>query len=366
MRDIFLDKENVSNAKIASRDTLRFVCERCGVEVVRKGTHFSRRLLCRRCSTALTNIEKYGVENVAQSSEIKKKCADSIKKSVNVAKEKRLKTLKERYGVNNPGQIEEVKRKIAATVKNKYDSVSSFLHSEKAAEKRKKTNLKKYGAEFPLQSEAVQSRITDRHAFTSNDNPMHMKQSVEKRKETLNERYGGEVFSSPEIREKIKQTNLEKYGVKWSTQRKDFNSFVKNRRPHSWKYMYKGCMYDSSWEVALMIYAEDHSQQIERCADCFKYKFEGKTYSYFPDFMYEGQLVEIKGDQFFENGRMVNPFNSSQNEKYEAKHRCALEHNVKFMTYEDMKLILSYIEQKYGKSYLQSFRNVSDEKLIRI
>lgn len=362
MGDIFLDKENVSNAKIAIRDTLHFVCERCGAGVMRKGAHFSRKLLCRKCSTAMTNLEKYGVENVAQNSEIKRKSVDLMKKSIAAAKKKRLNTLREKYGVDNPGQIEEVKRKIAATVRDRHGSVSSFLHSEKAASKRKKTNLKKYSVEFPLQSKDVQSRITDRHTFTSGDNPMHIEQSIEKRKRTISEKFGGEIFSNPEIREKIRQTNLEKYEVEWPTQRKGFNSFVKNRHPHSWKYMYNGCMYDSSWEVALMIYAEDHKQQIEKCSICFKYIFEGKTYSYFPDFVYEGQLVEIKGDQFFENGKMVNPFNSSQNEKYEAKHKCALEHNVKFMTYEDMKPILNYIEQKYGKTYLQSFRNDSNKK----
>lgn len=90
----------------------------------------------------------------------------------------------------------------------------------------------------------------------------------------------------------------------------------------------------------------------------FEYEYEGKKHKYFPDFKYKGQFIEIKGNQFFkEDGTMQNPFDSTLNNLFEAKHQCGLKNNVQFWTFKEVFLYLKYIEEKYGKEYLEKFKN---------
>lgn len=51
----------------------------------------------------------------------------------------------------------------------------------------------------------------------------------------------------------------------------------------------------STWELAYYIYCKDNNKQISRCTDRFKYKYNGKTHYYTPDYVVDGQYVEIKG-----------------------------------------------------------------------
>jgi len=51
---------------------------------------------------------------------------------------------------------------------------------------------------------------------------------------------------------------------------------------------------------------------------------------------------------------MINPFDRTQDAKYEAKHQCMIKNNVKILT--DTKIYENYIKNKYGKTYLDSFK----------
>lgn len=55
-----------------------------------------------------------------------------------------------------------------------------------------------------------------------------------------------------------------------------------------------------------------------------------------PDFLVNGEFVELKGLHFFENydatKSMINPFDRSQDALYEAKHQCMLQNHVKIIT----------------------------------
>lgn len=52
---------------------------------------------------------------------------------------------------------------------------------------------------------------------------------------------------------------------------------------------------DSTYELAFLIWNLDHGINIARCNSVYPYTYEGKTSSYKPDFVVEGQEVEIKG-----------------------------------------------------------------------
>ena len=174
----------------------------------------------------------------------------------------------------------------------------------------------------------------------------------EKIKQSCIDKYGVDnVFKSEEIKEKIKNVCLEKYGVEYITQNKEI--LRRARR----KYKYNNEMFDSTWELALWIYAKDHNELIEREPCCFEYSFEGKKHIYFPDFKYKGNLVELKGDQFFKSdGRMQNPYNHLLDDFLEAKHQCGLSNGVLFWRKTDIQFAVDYVVNKYGRTYLQSFK----------
>ena len=135
---------------------------------------------------------------------------------------------------------------------------------------------------------------------------------------------------------------------------KEYWKEIRSKSHHS--YFYEGLDFDSSWELAVWIYAKDHSLDIEREPIMFEYEVNGKVKKYFPDFKLNEDLIEVKGDHFFKNGKMICPFDESLNDIYEAKHQCGLKNKVKFWTSKEMQDILKYVEDKYTKDYLELFK----------
>lgn len=72
---------------------------------------------------------------------------------------------------------------------------------------------------------------------------------------------------------------------------------------------YKGIYCSSTWELAYLIYCLDHNIDIVRCKEIRSYTYEGKTYKYYPDFVVNGQIIEIKGylTKRWEAKRKYNP-----------------------------------------------------------
>ena len=58
---------------------------------------------------------------------------------------------------------------------------------------------------------------------------------------------------------------------------------------------YKGIFCDSSWELAFVIYHKDHNVSIERCSEIRTYEYQNQTKKYFPDFVVNSKIYEIKG-----------------------------------------------------------------------
>ena len=104
-----------------------------------------------------------------------------------------------------------------------------------------------------------------------------------------------------------------------------------------------GLKFDSKWELAYYRYCKVNNFQIERQPIILEFTYNDKVKKYKPDFRINGQLVEIKGDHFFENHnkklKMICPYDRSLDDLYEAKHQCMLANNVKILTYADLKEI---------------------------
>ena len=78
------------------------------------------------------------------------------------------------------------------------------------------------------------------------------------------------------------------------------------------KYVYDGIQFDSAPEISVYIYAKNNNIDIERCPTTLEYYYNNKKCSTYPDFRYDGKLIEIKGGGLYK--RMLIP-NTKENEK---------------------------------------------------
>lgn len=334
---------------------IKVKCDTCSKQFVTKLYNCQSEIICKGCKTKRTNLKKYGVENYFQSKDFS---------------EKAKATLLEKYGVENISSSEACKKEKSEKWKEKTDKqkeqiLQKRFKTKKAKygnraynnrQKAKQTNLKRYGTENAMQNPEIQNKLKqvfeEKYGVSSY---RKTKECVEQIKETKLEKYGDANYNNPNKR---KRTFREKYGVENASQiadiqQKKSDTFLKKfgtRNRHiSHSYSYDHTHFDSSWELALWIYAKDHNESIIREPCCFEYSFDNLPHFYFPDFKYKDQLVEIKGDNLYENMQIKNTIAN-------AKLKCMQENKITVWLYKDIQFALDYIDQKYGKGYLQQFR----------
>ena len=101
---------------------------------------------------------------------------------------------------------------------------------------------------------------------------------------------------------------------------------------------YKGIWCDSSWELAYLLYCFGNNISVERNEEYFEYDFEGKTYKFYPDFIVNGKLVEIKG--------FYTPKNIAKKEQYP---------NIEFIDKEKIQKYLDYAISNYGENFTELY-----------
>lgn len=227
--------------------------------------------------------------------------------------------------------------------------------------------------------------------------------TLEHKRHTNSQRHGNPNYNGD--RENLKKRNREKFGVDWYFQSRDFNekrqttwerngydhpmhsSYITNGmrkryyekygveysvmnldviRKSRLNYFYNETYFKSSWELAYYIYLSDHHVEFEfQPSASFEYvDGRGKTHQYHPDFIVNGEYVEIKGDQFIKNGTMCNPFDSTQetNHIYAAKFKCIKDNNVKLLCRDDIEQYIQYCREKFGRSdWKMMFKSTNDE-----
>ena len=273
-----------------------------------------------------TTLERYGVENAFQSKEIQ---------------EKQKKTCVEKYGVENVFQSEDIKDKIKQTNLERY-GVEFIYQSDEIKEKLKKSNLEKYGVEYSSQRKEVREKTekTNLEKYGSKA-PAQNKQVVEKmkktclekygvdctlkvdeidkkRQETWNKKYGGNPSSDLTVREKRKNTNIERFGSEiYQTSPFYFKKILKTMK-EKWKnYVVpmfsdeeycgtnKGIVY--KWkcvkcgnEFEQKIQTNSHTTEkyeyIPRCLNCYPFltgiSNREKEVCEFVKSIYDGEIVE--------------------------------------------------------------------------
>ena len=239
-----------------------------------------------------TNLEKYGVKSILEINRIKEDGMLEKYGNINPAlvqglREKTIKTNLERYGVENPMQAKEIQDKAKQTNLEKY-GVENGGGSRQAQEKIKKTNLERYGVENSFQADIV--------------------------------------------KEKIKQTLFDRYGV--------YHALAS-------RYKYQEQYFDSFPELCFYMYYIENNIGIIREPVELNFIFEGKLVHYYPDFLVNNQLIEIKGDQFLtEDGSWCNPFDHSLDALFKTKYECAIKNNVKILYSKDYQRYIDWFEQQ--------------------
>lgn len=93
---------------------------------------------------------------------------------------------------------------------------------------------------------------------------------------------------------------------------------------------YKSIYCSSTWELAFLIYHLDHNLPIKRCTFYRTYEYDGATHKYYPDFITNEGIVEIKGfrTKQWEAKQLANP-------------------DVITLYKEDMQKYIDYVKSKY-------------------
>ena len=292
--------------------------------------------------------------------------------------------LAEQRHIEQYGSIENYKKcrhnKTIQTKIAKYGSLDAANAAQSI--KTKKTIMDKYGCEYTFQSELVKEKI----------------------KKTISDRYNNgvpveNISQISAIHEKVRRTNIEKYGTaeylasqdarlktivssqkKYNTDSPNSSDVVKRNKVESvykkygvtnvnqlpsvrskiyktclerygkywnvYKYLYDGIKFDSSWELIYYVWLRDTNREFTY-HPVISYPYvndDGKPSVYEPDFIVDGQLYEIKGDHFFDSdGHLINPYQKGK-PLCVAKQRCMEEHNVTILRLVDLQDAFNYID----------------------
>lgn len=342
---------------------------------------------------AQTTFEHYGVSNCMKSASVVKKMQDNFY---------------HRYGVKSPMQYPEFKRKFNEAMQAKY-GVDWPLQNSNILSAAMQTTFEHYGVHHPLQNAQIKADLQQYFLDTYGvENPMQLPGVRQRVVDTAKQNLGiplsadfTSVSQIPSIAQKIsktisfhsneekqraisqfKKTCIEKYGVdnplksdiikkqaeKTCMQRYNARNPMQChdiQKKTRAKYSFDDQKFDSSSELAYYIWLKDNGVKfIYQPTTTFEYDFNQVKYVYCPDFylIEEKQYVEIKGDHFFKDGKMICPWRksiwtdemySATCDKYEAKHQCMLANNVKILktSSDEVKKTIQHVKAKYGADF---------------
>ena len=178
-------------------------------------------------------------------------------------------------------------------------------------------------------------------------------ESIKKIKQTKLERYGDENYQNVE---KIKQTCLEKYGVDnvWKVKsiRKKCTDTLEKRTGRrttahgNYAVLYQNKKFDSKTEVLFYEWCIEKGKQVEHnVTKSFTYYIDGKEHQYFPDFIVDGEFIEIKGEHLIDDEGYLLDFSGQY--RLVEKTNCLRENNVKIILHQ--KVLEKYKPSNYDK-----------------
>lgn len=142
---------------------------------------------------------------------------------------------------------------------------------------------------------------------------------------------------------------LDHYGVEHYSQTFTFTKKIHRKYTNS---KYPDMTFGSSWEFLVYDFLTEHNIKFEYQIKPIDYEYDGKTHKYFPDFLVNGRIYEVKGDNFFrineETGKEEmyctwrNPEWTDDYYEWrcgleEAKHQCMLANGVTILRHSQIK-----------------------------
>lgn len=267
--------------------------------------------------TKETVRERYGVDHVMMSDEVKKK---------------QFATTKKHLGVEHPSQSPIVVARQKRTMSKRYGVW--FTKTEEYRNKSRITSLRHYGVVSPNQAEEIKKKQQSSLIKHYGLHPWKNSIIINKRRKTCLIRYGCENYAqTEECRKRIEETCLSRYGVRNHMQ--NFEVLMKMMSHNGRKIKIDGKIYDSLWEYKYELYLRNKGVVFEYHPNIsFAYKYNGKKCRYFPDFIIHNNdgtkdIIEIKGDHLAKE--MVKP-NTKQHERWE----CMKKNNVTVLFGQDL------------------------------
>lgn len=214
---------------------------------------------------------------------------------------------------------------------NRY-GCKNVSQAKEIQEKKKKLSLEKFGTTTPLKNEKIKNKI----------------------RESLESHYGKD-YSKVINKERIK-TFKKKYGVENPSQVKEFQS------KKSTRYKYDGYNFRSSYELIFYLYCKELNLNVEYESISIPYKdYEGIIHYYYPDFIVDDQLIEIKGDHLLDDEGNLNSsiYDNSEKQKEidKCKQKCMEENKVVVLKKEDISKIKEKISNKYSENFLKNLKS---------
>lgn len=105
---------------------------------------------------------------------------------------------------------------------------------------------------------------------------------------------------------------------------------------------YNNIFCDSTWELAFVVYHIEHNIDIKRCDLQLEYIWNNEKHIYNPDFIVNGQIIEIKG---------------RKTKQSEAKHKQFP--NIQVIDKDSIQIYLNYVTEKYGNNFWEKLYTTS-------
>lgn len=262
--------------------------EKCGLEDCNKLQGFDvldRMTIgcCKAHSQKITNLERYGVDNYYKTNEFQ---------------EKKKNTCLEKYGVEHQSQSEEIKEKKKQTCFVNF-GVEHQMFDSKIAEKARINMLKT----IPQAQKKREKTMLRRFGEITN---LKCTETKEKIKRTNLERYGVENVLSKNsiIKQKVITEILERYGVIHHMQIPEVCEKQQNNRYKTKEYIWNTGEVSKvqGFEDIVLGELEEKGYKFQEVLTSKKdmpeiwYEFEGQQRRYFPDFYipHENLVIEVK------------------------------------------------------------------------
>ncbi len=272
---------------------------------------------------------------------------ECVGKDSNVVKKREATSLKN-HGTTNVLKLKEVQLEIFKKLNDRYGGIG-FASSETNA-KIQSTMEDRYGVKYAGQSSEIRNTIeATNNSKYGNKCSLHGKEIEKKTLSTnMERRCVPYPMMSKEVRDKSVAKCRENWGVDNYVQTREYHQ--RAHKPY-FNPKYPNMSFGSSWEFKVYDFLTEHAIPFEYQIEPIPYEYDNGIHYYHPDFLINGRIYEVKGNQFFKidesTGKeiMCVPNRKTYTEeeylwrcgKEEAKHQCMLANNVVILRHSQIK-----------------------------